>query len=104
MAKKEKTITAEAIERALKNPEALYQELNLLKVEGVVFSFDPKNTGSDGKIYEVMEYVHNPEGKTAERPIVVEPNPRYGRPSLLAYKLLNVIIKKLSERGVHDDA
>ena len=104
MAKKEKTITAEAIERALKNPDALYQELNLLKVEGVVFSFDTKNTGSDGKIYEVMEYVKNPEGKTAERPIVVEPNPRYGRPSLLAYKLLNVIIKKLSERGVHDDA
>ncbi|MGH9876607.1 MAG: hypothetical protein ACRD5H_03140, partial [Nitrososphaerales archaeon] len=87
-------------EKALANPEALYQELNLLKVEGVTFSFDPKASGLAGKPYEVMEYVNDPENKIRECPIVIEPHPKYGRPSPLAYKLLNVIFKKLSEYGL----
>jgi len=86
--------------KALTNPEALYQELNLLKVEGVTFSFDPKASGLAGKSYEVMEYVDDPENKIRECPIVIEPHPKYGRPSPLAYKLLNVIFKKLSEYGL----
>jgi hypothetical protein len=101
MLKKEKKTTEEATEQAFQNPETLYQELNLLKVEGATFSFDPKKSGSRSTMYELMEYVNNPEEKIRERPIVVESHPKYGRPSPLSYKLLNAIFKKLSEYGVN---
>jgi hypothetical protein len=99
MTHKNKQTTPEDLERAIKNPEALYQELNLLKVEGAAFAFDPKDSGKGGT-YEILEYVRNPEEKIKERPIVIEPHQQYGRPSPLAYKLLNTLFKKLSEYGI----
>jgi hypothetical protein len=96
----DKPTTLEKLERASKNPETFYQELNLLKVEGATFSFAPKVSGKGGVKYELIEYVSNPEEKIQKRPIMVEPNQEYGRPSPLAYKLLNIIFKKLSDYGL----
>ena len=96
----DKPTTLEKLERASKNPETFYQELNLLKVEGATFSFAPKISGKVGVKYELMDYVSNPEEKIQKRPIMVEPNQEYGRPSPLAYKLLNIIFKKLSNYGL----
>jgi hypothetical protein len=97
---KKEPIDKEKLESLTKQPEALYQELNLLRVEGYTFSFDPKNTGKDGVVLEFNEYVDNPEENIKKKPVTIAPNPLYGRPSPLAYKLLNVIFKKLSEYGV----
>jgi hypothetical protein len=99
MLQKIKKTIEEAREPSPQSPEAIYQELNLLKIEGAIFAFSPKLSRKGDTQYTFMEYVKNPEEKIHERPIVITPNPEYGRPSLLAYKILNTIFKKLSDYG-----
>jgi hypothetical protein len=78
--------------------ERLFHEINLLRIEGYCFSFDPKSaTRRTGK-QEFVELVKTPEG-AASRPITIEPHPTYGYPSTLAYKILQAVLKKLSDEG-----
>lgn len=85
---------------AFDDPEKLYHEINLLRIEGHYFCFDRyrknlKNT----KKYSTCEEIKTPEG-VVEKQITIEPSKEYGRPSILAYKILQATIKKYSEYGV----
>ena len=97
---KVKDLSRTQMERSVLNPEILYQELNLLKIEGYAFSFDPRkrNTGNDA--CEFMQHIDDPEGRIKERPVTISPSAAFGRPSPVAYKILNAIFKKLSEYGI----
>jgi hypothetical protein len=78
--------------------ERLFHEINLLRIEGYCFSFDPKGAAKRTGKQEFVELVKMPEGAVS-RPITVEPHPSYGYPSTLAYKILQAVLKKLSDEG-----
>lgn len=78
--------------------ERLFHEINLLRIEGYCFSFDPKSAAKRTGKQEFLELVKMPEGAIS-RPITVEPHPSYGYPSTLAYKILQAVLKKLSDEG-----
>jgi hypothetical protein len=78
--------------------ERLFHEVNLLRIEGYCFSFDPKSAAKRTGKQEFIELVKMPEGSVS-RPITIEPHPSYGFPSTLAYKILQAVLKKLSDEG-----
>lgn len=78
--------------------ERLFNELNLLRVEGYFFCLDPKASAKYTKKREFIERIKT-IGEVVERPIAIEPNPNYGYPSVLAYKVLQACMKKLSDYG-----
>lgn len=85
---------------AFDDPEKLYHEINLLRIEGYYFCFDrdrknPKNIEK----YSTYEEIKTPDG-VVEKQITIEPSKEYGRPSILAYKILQATIKKYSEYGI----
>jgi hypothetical protein len=90
---------AEIVERepdyALKSesgpPERLLEEINLLRLEGLLFCFDPKQAKRRVGPLEL--------GTILGHPVTVEPHPNYGQPSTLAYKVLQAIFLKLTEEG-----
>jgi hypothetical protein len=78
--------------------ERLFHEINLLRIEGYCFSFDPKSAAKRAGKQEFIELVKMPEGAVS-RPITIEPHPTYGYPATLAYKILQAVLKKLSDEG-----
>jgi hypothetical protein len=79
-------------------PERLFNEANLLRLEGRLFCFDPKEAGrrrDEPRAYE--ESIRLQE--VVKRPVVIRPDPAFGYPSVLAYKALQAISKKLTEEG-----
>jgi len=80
------------------DPEKFYHEINLLRVEGHYFSFNPKESSKKVNSQSFLEKIKTPEG-IIERPITIDPNTKYGWPSVLAYKILQAIIKKYSGYG-----
>src|SRR3954447_15074766 len=78
--------------------ERLFHEINLLRIEGFAFCFDPKTTGRRQGKQDFLEMVRMPEG-VVSRPITIEPHPTYGMPSVVAYKVLQAALKKLSDEG-----
>jgi hypothetical protein len=78
--------------------ERLFNELNLLRVEGYFFCLDPKASAKYTKKREFIERIRT-VNEVVERPIAIEPNPNYGYPSVLAYKVLQACMKKLSDYG-----
>jgi hypothetical protein len=78
--------------------ERLFNELNLLRVEGYFFCLDPKASARYTKKREFIERIRT-VNEIVERPIAIEPNPNYGYPSVLAYKVLQACMKKLSDYG-----
>ena len=83
--------------------ERLFHEINLLRIEGYCFSFDPKSAAKRSGKQEFVELVKMPEGAIS-RPITVEPHPTYGHPSTLAYKLLQAVLKKILLEGSSTEA
>jgi hypothetical protein len=79
--------------------ERLFNEINLLRIEGFYFCFDPKEAARRAGKQVFTEYLKNPEANIQERPVVIVPNAVYGYPSVLAYKVLHAILKKLSDQG-----
>ena len=75
----------------------LFNEINLLRLEGYYFCLDPKEAARrTNKKYEFFEIIKRPKSEIEKRPVVIVPNPRYGYPSILAYKVLQAIMRKLS--------
>jgi hypothetical protein len=78
--------------------ERLFHEINLLRIEGYCFNFDPKSAAKRAGKHEFVELVKMPGGAVS-KPITIEPHPSYGYPSTLAYKILQAVLKKLSDEG-----
>jgi hypothetical protein len=75
----------------------LFNEINLLRLEGFYFCLDSKEAvRRTNKKYEFFEIIRRPKSEIEKRPVVIVPNPRYGYPSILAYKVLQAIMQKLS--------
>lgn len=80
------------------DPEKFYHEINLLRIEGHYFCFNPKESTKKVNTLSLIEKIKTPEG-LIEHPITIDPSNKYGRPSVLAYKILQAIIKKHSDYG-----
>ena len=83
---------------ALSPEERMFHEINLLRIEGYCFSFDPKGAAKRSGKQDFVELVKTEEGMIS-RPISVKPDADYGYPSTLAYKILQTVLKKLSDEG-----
>lgn len=78
--------------------ERLFHEINILRIEGFYFCHDPKAAAKQSGKLNFLDRLKNPQ-EVIERPITIEINPQYGRPSVLAYKILQTVWKKLSDYG-----
>jgi hypothetical protein len=75
----------------------LFNEINLLRLEGFYFCLDPKEAARRTKAkYEFFEIIKRRKTEIEKRPVVIVPHPHYGYPSILAYKVLQAIMRKLS--------
>ena len=75
----------------------LFNEFNLLRLEGFYFCLDPKEAARRTNLkYEFFEIIRRPKTEIEKRPVVIVPNPRYGYPSIFAFKVLQAIMLKLS--------
>src|SRR5215208_6025345 len=89
----EKTMTEENGEdlAPLVLDQRLKQEINILKLEGSLFCFDPKEAKRRRGKLTLSD--------ARKRPVTVDINPNYGQPSVLAYKVLQAIFLKIAETG-----
>lgn len=78
--------------------ERFFNEINLLRIEGFYFCFDPKKARKIETQQEFLERIKTPDA-ILERPITIEPHPTFGYPSIVAYKVFQAILKKLSDYG-----
>jgi hypothetical protein len=83
---------------SLLEPERLFNEANLLRLEGRLFCFDPKEAGRRAGTAQTFEETVKLE-ETVKQPIIIKPDPEFGYPSPLAYKIMQAISKKLTEEG-----
>src|SRR2546423_1446782 len=75
----------------------LFNEINLLRLEGYYFCLDQKEAmRRTNKKYQFFEIIKRPKAEIEKRPVVIVPNPLYGYPSILSYKVLQAIMRKLS--------
>jgi hypothetical protein len=71
-------------------PEALLEELQMVRLEGRYFCFDKHEASArQGVLYY----------KDGNRELIIEVSPRFGHPALLAYKVLQAIFKKITDEG-----
>lgn len=78
--------------------DRLFNEVNLLRVEGYYFCLDPRAASHRLHKQTFIERLKLPDA-LVEHPISIEPHPTYGYPSVLAYKVLQAIMKKLTDYG-----
>ena len=71
--------------------DRLMEEINILRLEGALFCFDPKEARRRQGRVSLAE--------ARERPVSIEISPYYGQPSVLAYKVLQAIFLKVTEEG-----
>ncbi len=69
----------------------LVEEINILKLEGSLFCFDPKEAKRRGGKLTLADARKNA--------VTIEVHPNYGQPSVLAYKVLQAIFLKVAETG-----
>src|SRR4051794_30299709 len=69
----------------------LMEEINILRLEGVLFCFDPREAKQHSGRLTLQDALKNP--------VTIDINPNYGRPSVTAYKALQAIFLKVSEQG-----
>jgi hypothetical protein len=74
----------------LGQPETLLEELQMVRLEGRYFCFDKHEAKARTG---VLEY------RDGNRGLVIEVSQRFGHPSLLAYKVLQAVFKKITEAG-----
>lgn len=75
---------------ALTRPDPVLEELNVIRLEGRYFCFDKHEAKKHTGIYEYRD---------GNRGIVIETNPRYGQPSIVAYKVLQAVFRKITKEG-----
>src|SRR3954466_6895818 len=89
----EENVHNESTELELK--QRLAEEITILRIEGTLFCFDPKEARRrTGIVHSTMK-----DADGTERPVSIEIHPSYGQPSVLAYKIVNAIFLKLTEAG-----
>lgn len=71
--------------------ERLTQEINLLKLEGHLFCFDPREARRRRGSITLAD--------ARKQPVTIKVDSDYGQPSVLAYKILQAIFLKLDEQG-----
>lgn len=71
-------------------PSPFMEEINTVRLEGRYFSFDPKhsNAGPAQKKFE-----------SAKRNLEIIVHPNYGRPSVIAYRILQHVFLKMTKEG-----
>jgi hypothetical protein len=69
----------------------LVEEINILKLEGLLFCFDPKEAKRRRGKLTLAD--------VRKQPVTVFINPQFGQPSVLAYKVLQAIFLKVAESG-----
>ncbi len=74
----------------LGQPETLLEELQMVRLEGRYFCFDKHEAKARTG---VLEY------RDGNRGLVIEVSQRFGHPSLLAYKVLQAVFRKITEAG-----
>lgn len=74
----------------LGQPQTLLEELQMVRLEGRYFCFDKHEAKARTG---VLEY------RDGNRGLVIEVSQRFGHPSLLAYKVLQAVFKKITEAG-----
>ncbi len=72
--------------------EKLYIENTLLRVSGALFCHDPKRAATRTQKIELNR-------GTADKHMVIRPDPEYGQPGQLAHKVFVALIKKHSDYG-----
>src|SRR4028119_2160439 len=73
--------------------ERLREEITVLRIEGTLFCFDPKEAKRRRGV--ITNTLRDADGN--ERPVSVEIHPTYGQPSVLAYKIVQAIFLKMTE-------
>src|SRR4051794_4693989 len=75
--------------------QRLAEEITILRIEGTLFCFDPREARRrDGTITRTLKHA---DGQ--ERPVSIDIHPRWGQPSVLAYKIVQAIFLKMTEAG-----
>src|SRR5918911_697242 len=75
----------------------LFNEINLLRLEGYFFCLDPKDAQRRTyEKYEFLQIIRRRKTEIEKRPVIIVPNPHFGYPSILAYKVLQAVMRKLS--------
>lgn len=70
--------------------DPLLQELQLTRLEGRYFCFDKHEAKRRTGVYEYRD---------GNRSVVIDVHPRSGHPSILAYKILQVLFRRLTHEG-----
>src|SRR4051794_26009036 len=71
--------------------ERLTQEINLMKLEGHLFCFDPREARRRRGSITLAD--------ARKQPVPIKVDGDYGQPSVIAYKVLQAIFLKLDEQG-----
>jgi hypothetical protein len=75
--------------------ERLREEITMLRIEGTLFCHDAKEAKRrDGVITNVLK-----DADGIERPVSVDIHPRFGQPSIIAFKIKEAVFLKLTEAG-----
>jgi hypothetical protein len=77
-------------ESAARQLDRLMEEINILRLEGSLFCFDPREAKRRKGVLTFREL--------KEHPVKIEPQ-NYGQPSVLAYRVLQAIFQKMTEEG-----
>jgi hypothetical protein len=72
--------------------ERLLEETNILRLEGRLFCFDPRKARRRRGVLTFKD-------GSPERQVAIELHPSYGQPSVLAYRILQAIFKKITDGG-----
>ncbi len=75
--------------------ERLREEITVLRIEGTLFCFDPKEAKRRRGV--ITNALRDADG--TERPVSVHIHPDFGQPSVLAYKIVQAIFLKMTEHG-----
>ena len=79
-----------ALPAAGQGSDPLLEELNVVKLEGRYFCFDP---------HEATKRKGTAEYKDGDRGLKIELHPDYGQPSIMAYRVLQAMFRKITLEG-----
>ena len=75
--------------------QRLAEEITILRIEGTLFCFDPREARRrTGTLTRTLTHA---DGQ--ERPVSIDIHPKYGQPSVLAYKIVQAVFLKITEKS-----
>lgn len=81
-------------ETSVEDAGRLMEEINLLKLEGYLFCYDPRQAKKRCGTLTLED--------ARSQPVSIKIDPDFGQPSVLAYNVLQAILTKLTEEGIAD--